>query len=142
MLATTPIDQLKSVKDSSYLRPRIPIRLNFTYITSALPLYSQVTTYTEPFTVFRHSLGPYRTRTCDLRLYADALPTELTAPTITLPRFSSWRQWESNPSHFPCKGKSPSLGTCVPNFHSPICQRTFFLINPTKLQNFFQSDKY
>lgn len=73
MLATTPIDQLKSVKDSSYLRPRIPIRLNFTYITSALPLYSQVTTYTEPFTVFRHSLGPYRTRTCDLRLYADAL---------------------------------------------------------------------
>ena len=52
MLATTLIDQLKSVKDSSYLRPRIPIRLNFTYITSALPLYSQVTTYTEPFTAF------------------------------------------------------------------------------------------
>ena len=27
-----------------------------------------------------------------------------------------WRQWESNPPHFPCKGESPSLGTCVPIF--------------------------
>ena len=65
--------QIKSVKDSSYLRPRIPIRLNFTNLLICNSSDCQVTTHTEPFTAFSVLLRPYRIRTCVLRLSADAL---------------------------------------------------------------------
>ena len=30
--------------------------------------------------------------------------------------YSSWTEWESNPPLSPCKGETPSLGTCQPNY--------------------------
>ena len=68
-----PRDQLKSVKGTSYLRPRILVRPNFTNRVICNSTDCQVTTFTEPFTAFSILPRQYRTRTCDPRLYADAL---------------------------------------------------------------------
>ncbi len=66
-------DQLKSVKDSSYLRPRILVRPNFTNLLICNSSDCRVTTYTEPFTTFSILPRQHRNRTCNLRLSSPAL---------------------------------------------------------------------
>lgn len=116
MLATTLIDQLKSVKDSSYLRPRIHVRLNFTNLLICNSSECQVTTYTEPFTAFSSFPLQYRTRTCDLRLYADALTTELTEIGKLQPSAFLFCGPDENRTHHRniASVSRQSLGTCQP----------------------------
>ena len=73
------------------------------------PRDSAYETELEPSPVHPAMCGPTGNRT------PNSAVTGLHYSRLTM-RPLLWRQWESNPPHFPCKGESPSLGTCVPIF--------------------------
>ena len=79
---------IKSIKRTFYLRPRLPIEPNFTNLVICNSLNYSIATHTELFIALNILLRSYRIRTCDLRLNAAALSTELTTVDIIIFCFS------------------------------------------------------